>query len=285
MNPNHILILTAVCGVLALAVHTICRKNDWTTQRRLGRRHSIPPPTSEGGFAFLAGFLICLVYSLFFIDTDILLTPEQMRARHLGLALALIWVWAAGRWVDSQNLSHLYTTGVLAIGAAIATGFGFRVETLRVGETVHELGWMVIPGTLLWFVVVSEFFRLLDGLDGLLLIGVGAAVGAQVWILEPEEGYALLLCFSVLPVLIGLFPWRVYPARVELKGIGAYLPGFIFGAITLVGRQKAFTTKAVLLPSIILIAVFSLFALWLLEQHLFLPKGNKKIREPTGGKL
>ena len=109
--------------------------------------------------------------------------------------------------------------------------------------------------------------RILDG---------GAAVCAQIWILESEEGYALLLCYSLLPVLLGMLPWRIYPARIELKGIGAYLPGFIFGAITLVGRQKAFTTKAVLLPSIVLVAVLSLFGLWLLEQHLFLPKGGRR---------
>ncbi|MCA9432010.1 MAG: hypothetical protein KC940_15975 [Candidatus Omnitrophica bacterium] len=281
MNPNHLLILTAVCAILALAVHTICRKKNWTIQRRLGRNKGIPSPTSEGGLVFLLGFLVCLAYSSSFIGRDILLSPAEMKSRHLGLALALIWTWAAGRFVDSKNLSHLYTTAVLTIGAAIATAFGFRIDTLRVGETVFEIGWMSIPGTLLWFVVISEFFRLLDGLDGLLVLGVGAAVSAQIWILEPEEGYALLLCYSLLPVLIGLFPWRIYPARIELKGIGAYLPGFIFGAITLVGRQKAFTTKAVLLPSIVLFAVFSLFALWLLEQHLFPQKGGGR-RERVG---
>jgi len=284
LNPNHLLILTAVSAIVAFAVHTVCRKKNWTIPRRLGRGKPIAEPTSEGGFAFLLAFLICLTYSSFFIDTDILLSPDEMRSRHLGLGFALVVIWAFGRWVDSKDRSHLYTTGVLAIGAGIATSFGFRVETLRVGETVHELGWMTIPGTILWFVVISEFFRLLDGLDGLLILGVGVAVGSQFWILESEEGYALLLCSAILPVLVAILPWRIYPAKMELKGIGAYLPGFVFGAITLVGRQKAFTTKAVLLPSIVLIAVFSLFALWLLEQHLFLPKGGKernKIKAPS----
>ena len=275
MNPNHLLILTAICAVVAFSGHTLCRQLNWTARRRLGRDKPIPPPTSEGGLIFLIGFLIALGYSSFFIDSDLLLSQSEMRTRHLGLGLALVWIWAAGRWVDKKGGSHLYTTSILAVGAAIATGFGFRVETFRMGETVYELGWVSIPGTILWFLVISEFFRLLDGLDGLLLLAVTGAVIAQIWILEPEEGYALLLCDTILPVLIGMIPWRIYPARVELKGIGAYLPGFIFGAITLVGRQKAFTTKAVILPSIILIAVFSLFALWLLEQHLVLPRrGN-----------
>ncbi|KXK32657.1 MAG: hypothetical protein UZ16_OP3001002484 [Candidatus Hinthialibacteria bacterium OLB16] len=103
------------------------------------------------------------------------------------------------------------------------------------------------------------------------------------YVLPFEEGYARALCFCTIPPLLGLLPWRLYPCRIELRGIGAFLPGFMIGAITLVGREKAFTTKAVVLPGIVFIAVFSLFCLWLLEQHLFLPS-RKKIDSETGSR-
>lgn len=272
----HLLILSATSALIAFAVHSLSRSRGWTTGRRLGRSKPIPPPTSEGGLIFLLGFLVCLAYSSRFIGEDILLSAGEMKQAHIGLALALVWIWTVGRWGDSKGLPHLFTTAAVAVGGGIAYAFGFEAQTVRLGESVHDLGVWSAPFTILWLVVVSEFFRLLDGLDGMLLLAVGAAVASQFWILEPEEGYALLLCGALAPVLLGMLPWRIYPARVELRGIGAHLPGFIFGAVTLVGRQKAFTTKAVLIPSIILIAVLSLFALWVLEQRLFLPKGEKK---------
>jgi UDP-GlcNAc:undecaprenyl-phosphate GlcNAc-1-phosphate transferase len=196
-----------------------------------------------------------------------------MQARHLGLGLSLISVWAAGRWADHHKHAHLWTVAILAAGALCLAVSGFLVHTFRVGGTIYDLGWLETPATILWMVIISEFFRLFEGLDGLLVGLVIGAIGLMlVYVLPEEEEYARTLCACALPALLGLFPWRVYPARMELRGIGAFLPGFVFGAITLVGREKAFTTKAVILPAFAAIAVFSLLCLWLLEQHLFLPR-------------
>ena len=272
MSLPLLILETILCCALAGGVHAASRKREWVTPRRLGRKRALPPPTSEGGLAFLLSFLLCLTVSFFFLKDDLLLSVPEMRSRHFGLALSLLWVWGAGKWGDSRGYPRTYTVLVVMMGAAIMAGFGFTVQTIRVGERVFDLGGLAIPATLIWFVAVSEFFRLFDGLDGLLVTLTACAIGLQLAILSEEEGYARALCLATLPPLFGLLPWRVYPARMELRGIGAFLPGFVFGAITLVGRQKAFTTQAVILPSLVLFAVVSLFCLWLLEQHLFLPK-------------
>jgi len=245
------------------------------TPRRLGRKRFPKPPTSEGGAAFLFGFLACLAVSTAYFDRDLLLDLQGMRSHHLGLAFGLCWVWVAGRWGDAKGYPHPFTLLVLMVGAAIAAGFGLTIHTLRIGERVFELGGLAVPFTLLWMVAVSEFFRLFDGLDGLLVGLVLCAIGLQLVVLSEEEGYARILCHAALPPLLGLLPYRVYPARIELRGIGARLPGFVFSAITMAGREKAFTTKAVLLPTLVLIAVFSLLVLWVLEQQLFLPRKGK----------
>ena len=277
MNPITLILLTVVCAILSGAVHWIGRSRNWTTPRRLGRNRFPDPPTSEGGGALLLGFLLCLTVSYRYLDEDFLLARSEMISHHIGLGLGLLWVWGLGRWGDGRRNAHGWTLLALGIAAGVAAAFGFSIRQLRWGGAEYDLGALAIPVTILWFVVVAEFFRLFEGLDGLLCLLAILAVGLQLAVLSPEEGYARLLCLSTLPPLIGVLPWRIYPARMELRGVGAFLPGFAIGAITMVGREKAFTTKAILLPGFVLICVISLFALWLLEQNLFLPKKKKRL--------
>jgi UDP-GlcNAc:undecaprenyl-phosphate GlcNAc-1-phosphate transferase len=267
------LLLTVVSFLLTGLLHFLCFRWGWITARRLGKNRETRPPTSEGGLAFARGCLICLAASYPFLDSDLLLTPSEMRVRHVGLGFALIWVWAFGRWGDRKGFSHAWSLAAVTSGALLLAATGFLIHALSVGGTTQSLGWAAVPVTVLWLVILSEFVRLFEGLDGFLILLVSLGVFLQlVYVLPEEEGYARALCFCTLPPLLGLLPWRLYPARIELRGIGAFLPGFVFGAITVVGREKAFTTKAVVAPTLIVIAVFSLFCLWLLEQHLFLPK-------------
>jgi UDP-GlcNAc:undecaprenyl-phosphate GlcNAc-1-phosphate transferase len=156
---------------------------------------------------------------------------------------------------------------------------GFLIPSLSMGPASVDLGWLTLPVTILWLVAISEFVRLFEGLDGLLVGLVILGVCLQLFVVLPsdeltpgDEGYARALCFCALPPLLGLLPWRLYPAKVELRGIGAFLPGFVYGALTVVGREKAFTTKAVVIPLFVVIVVFSLFCLWILEQRVFLPR-------------
>ncbi|MCK6497759.1 MAG: hypothetical protein KJ050_12260 [Candidatus Omnitrophica bacterium] len=283
MNPNifEVLLLSIGCGLLAGLIHYISLAWNMTTPRRLGKTAHPLPPSSEGGLAFLFGVLICLAYILQYLEEDLWLTPEEMKSRHLGLGASLAWVWGLGRWGDRDGYSHVWSLSAVASGALILALTGFQMHTLRVSGEIHQLGLWSIPATVLWLVVISEFIRLFDGLDGILVcITIGIVLLQYFYVLPFEEGYARALCFCTIPPLLGLLPWRLYPCRIELRGIGAFLPGFMIGAITLVGREKAFTTKAVVLPGIVFIAVFSLFCLWLLEQHLFLPS-RKKIDSET----
>lgn len=268
-----LVLLIVISFLLSGSIHFVSRHLNWVTPRRLGRKKGIDPPTSEGGLAFLLSFLLCLAVSFPFLDNDLLLTGAEMHQRHVGLGLALIWIWAVGRWGDRRRFSHAWSLAAVASGAVLLSITGFLIHGLSVGGSTQDLGWAALPVTVLWLVILSEFIRLFEGLDGVLILIVILGVFLQlVYVLPVEEGYARALCFCALPPLLGLLPWRLYPARIELRGIGAFLPGFVLGAITVVGREKAFTTKAVVFPALIVIAVFSLFCLWLLEQHLFLPK-------------
>ncbi len=267
------LLLTFVSFLLTGVLHLFSRRMGWVTPRRLGRKRVSLSPTSEGGLAFLVPFLICLASSYFFLENDLWLKPEEMQARQVDLGIALVWVWALGRWGDGKGFSHAWSLFAVASGAMYLASTGFLIHGLSVGGNTQELGWYSLPVTVLWLVILSEFVRLFEGLDGILILLACLGVFLQLsYVLPEEEGYARALCFCALPPLLGLLPWRLYPAKIEMRGIGAFLPGFVLGAITVVGREKAFTTKAVVIPTLIVIAVFSFFCLWLLEQHLFLPK-------------
>lgn len=280
MNPDiiQVLVLSIVCGILAGLSHYLSLRLGWTIPRRLGKKKHLLPPTSEGGLAYLAGIILCLLYTFPYLEEDLFLTPDEMEIHHLGLGIGLAWVWALGRWGDYGGFSHIWSLMAVSSGALILALTGFQMHTLRISGETFQLGLFSIPATMVWLLIISEFIRLFDGLDGTLVcVTLGIVLLQFFYVLPYEEGYARGLCFCTIPPLLGLLPWRLYPCRIELRGIGAFLPGFMIGAITLVGREKAFTTKAVVLPGLAFIAVFSLFCLWLLEQHLFLP--NRKKRE------
>lgn len=187
----------------------------------------------------MLSFLICLAVSFPFLKTDLLLTTDEMHTRHVGLGIALVWVWAIGRWGDRRGFSHAWSLAAVASGAVVLSITGFLIHGLSVGGSTQDLGWAAMPVTVLWLVILSEFVRLFEGLDGILVVLVILGVFLQLaFVLPEEEGYARSLCFCTLPPLLGLLPWRLYPARIELRGIGAFLPGFVFGAITVVGREK-----------------------------------------------
>jgi UDP-GlcNAc:undecaprenyl-phosphate GlcNAc-1-phosphate transferase len=207
--------------------------------------------------------------------TDFMLSPNEMKTRHVGLFLVMGLVWGVGRRLDGKQFPHYYLIACLMMGGLVLMGFGFRVPTFQIGQTVFQLEWLSIPVTLLWLLVMAEFFRLFDGLDGLLALSCLAAVIHRFYFLHPLEQYTATLCLCLVPPLIGVLPWTLYPARMEFRGISACLPGFFLGAITLVGREKASTTKLLLFPSLVVILVLSIFCLWLLEQHLFLPSRHK----------
>lgn len=273
MTFTLFLTLTVIAFLVTGILHLFSQYMGWVTPRRLGKGCVATPPTSEGGLAFTVAFLICLTVSYPFLETDLLLKPGEMQDHHVALGSALVWVWILGRLGDRRGFSHVWSLAAVSSGALLLASTGFLIHGLSVGGETQSLGLAAMPVTVLWLVILSEFVRLFEGLDGVLILLTILGVFLQLaYVLPEEEGYARALCFCALPPLLGLLPWRLYPARIELRGIGAFLPGFVLGAITVVGREKAFTTKAVVIPTLIVIAVFSLFCLWLLEQHLFLPK-------------
>lgn len=260
---------------ISYGFHRFYLSRGWTSSRRLGRDRVTTQPSSAGGISLVSVMTVTLLVSVPFLENDILLDRRGMLFHHGGLLVGLLWVWLVGGLFQPCRRFHAWMLLVNAVGAVWLMVAGYGVDTLQLGETVYHLEWSRYAVSLLWIVALATFFRMFEGLDGLLVV---LSVGAVLLILNhlyPDEGYARGLCQALWPALLALLPWRLYPARMELTGSAAYLPGFAIAALTVVSRQKNFTTRTILFPLLVLVAVFAVFGLWVLEQHLFLKQRRR----------
>src|SRR6185436_8543377 len=77
-----------------------------------------------------------------------------------GLVMILGWI------DDTRGVRPWHKVLVQALAGLILYAFGYRIDVLSNPSGV-ELGWLALPITLAWFVVMSNAFNLIDGLDGL----------------------------------------------------------------------------------------------------------------------
>lgn len=141
-----------------------------------------------------------------------------------------------------------FVAQVLAAVLLFSSGFGISHLSLLAGHP--HLGWLVgLPLTILWVVLITNAFNLIDGLDGL---ASGAAlfsalINCVVAVLFHSEAI-LLLTLALAGAIAGFLRYNFNPASIFLGDCGSLLIGFLLSAIALAGSQKAPTAVAVAIP-------------------------------------
>jgi UDP-GlcNAc:undecaprenyl-phosphate GlcNAc-1-phosphate transferase len=125
---------------------------------------------------------------------------------------------------------------------------GLRLDTLPSfsGTPVHLPWGLSLPLTVLWLTGWTNAMNLIDGLDGL-ATGIAMIGMAFLAVLGPEHGMAWGICGAAAGFLCFNFP----RARMFLGDGGAYLLGFLFGALALMdsaGRGVPFLVTALAVP-------------------------------------
>jgi UDP-GlcNAc:undecaprenyl-phosphate GlcNAc-1-phosphate transferase len=138
------------------------------------------------------------------------------------------------------------------LAAGIIVTLGIVIDRVTVLGTVYELGWLSIPATLFWIVIITNAFNLVDGVDGLAsgLVAIAASTCATVLIARGDQAEALLLV-AFVGAVIGFLPYNFNPAEVFLGDSGSLLCGFLLAVTAIAGRQKGATALAVGVPLII----------------------------------
>ncbi|MFI6598990.1 MraY family glycosyltransferase [Nonomuraea sp. NPDC050536] len=183
-----------------------------------------------GGVAILLGTLTCV-----FAAVD----PSMIAILLGGCAVAIL-----GLLDDLQPLSPVVR---LMVEVVVATGVVLNgVRAPLSGQ------WMDIPLTVLWIVLITNAFNLLDNMDGA-LAGIGAVscglLSATAFALGQPSPGLLLAALSAACLGFLLHNWR--PARMFMGDAGSLFLGFTTScsAVLLVSQQGGAAVPAgMLLP-------------------------------------
>jgi UDP-GlcNAc:undecaprenyl-phosphate/decaprenyl-phosphate GlcNAc-1-phosphate transferase len=146
-----------------------------------------------------------------------------------------------------------YSLGV-RINARIPLPFNFDFAFIHINGGI-DVGQFAFPLTILWLVAIPNAVNLIDGMDGL-AAGVSLISAITIWsiAMSPDlhQPYAAWIAAVLAGALLGFLRWNFNPARIFLGDSGAYLAGFMLGAVAITGVMKTATVVTVLLPMLIL---------------------------------
>jgi UDP-GlcNAc:undecaprenyl-phosphate GlcNAc-1-phosphate transferase len=168
----------------------------------------------------------------------------------LGTATAVMILGLIDDWRPLDWRLRLSVQTALAVGLAAS---GIRI-TLFPPLNHPAIGGLL---TVLWVVVLTNAFNLLDNMDGL-AAGVGwiAALlfaGAQV---AAGSLFAPAVLLVLVGALLGFLVHNRYPARLFMGDAGSYFLGFLLGALTVAGTyyryEGGYSSYSVLAPVLVM---------------------------------
>ena len=212
---------------------------------RDGRRMHDHPIPRLGGLAMFLGFLLS---TLLFANID---TQVQ------GMLLGCVVVVTAGVIDDIHPLRWWVKLLLQLAAAGIAVGHGIRIEVFTNPNLFSEgwliLGWLSVPITILWIVLVTNSVNLIDGLDGLAVgvSGIGSVSMLVIALLVSEGNVAIILA-ALAGACIGFIPYNLNPAKIFAGDTGALLLGYVLATMSVIGMFKTYAIVSFLLPFLVL---------------------------------
>lgn len=212
--------------------------------------HRAPVPRL-GGVAVALALVLALGVSVL-LEAQTLITAAPDPRTLLPIIIGAILVFAVGLWDDIDQVTPATKLAVELIGAIVIAGSGLTMTRVTLLGSTYELGLLAAPLTVVWILVVTNAFNLMDGLDGLAagLAAIAAGTCAVVLMARDERASAMLLV-SLVGAIVGFIAHNFHPARIFLGDSGSLLVGFLLAVTAVTGQQKGATTLAVGVPLLI----------------------------------
>lgn len=216
-------------------------------------------------------------------------------AFHLGYVLILQLGWDAYIGFLDADWWHYFlaASGVLLITGIIDDIFGVRPLLKLLGQGVaagimvyHGTGigeltgislpsWVDIVVTVFWFLLITNAFNLIDGLDGL-ATGLGAisALGLfVVCLIRGVPGDALVVLMMV-GACVAFLRYNFHPATIFLGDAGSLFIGFTLAAVALEISANSSLAVTLGLPFLALGVPFfdTMLAIWRRGMRKYFPK-------------
>ena len=213
--------------------------------------HDKPIPRL-GGVAIFLAFIVSL--ALLVLNKEMFLDVVVREPRLPFFLVGLTASFLLGVWDDIRRLS----SGTKFLGQLLIAVFSFYaginitlVSLPFVGSV--PLGYLALPATVFWFLLVINAINLIDGLDGL-ASGICLFVSITIMVICLLENKLVeAIGFAALGgALIGFLRYNFNPASIFMGDGGSYFLGYFIAALSILGAIKSQVATAMLIPVIAL---------------------------------
>jgi UDP-GlcNAc:undecaprenyl-phosphate GlcNAc-1-phosphate transferase len=245
----------------------------WVAAPVSGRHiHEVPLPRL-GGVAIYATF-VAVIGSLTAASQLFHFNPGFSPYTALVLVGGGTMVFLLGLYDDARSTNPYVKIIVQSLAAALLFFSGFGVFRLPLFGFEH-FGWVALPLTILWVLLITNAFNLIDGLDGL---AAGSSLFSTMTVfivsLISQDSLVATLTLALAGSILGFLRFNFNPATIFLGDSGSLFIGFMLSALALAGSQKTPTVVAVAIPVVsfglpVLETTLSVLRRWLNGQPLF----------------
>lgn len=221
----------------------------WVDKPNVGRHFHSKPVPRIGGVAILLAFLCATVIS--FILARLTTAGNSVSANTVLAVLApASIIFLIGLYDNLRPLKPTWKFIIQGAAGVLLYFGGFGIYQFDFFSTNHPLRAFVgFPLTILWVVLITNAFNLIDGLDGL---AAGSALFSTIVIfvvsLVRHNSVVSLLTIILAGSILGFLRFNFNPATIFLGDSGSLFIGFMLAALGLSSSDKATTMVAVAIP-------------------------------------
>ena len=247
------MIVLLLLGGLALAVSLVLTPVVRNTTRRWGlvdhpdavrKLHQRPVPRLGGVAIFLSYVVVFGLLKALGLQWPVL-SLDGTPWSWLTIAAVLI-VFGTGVIDDLVGLNAWQKLLGQVTAAVVAYASGVQIHSLD-GHPVAM--WWSLPLTVLWLIICSNAFNLIDGMDGL-AAGLGFLATATMFIaafVHHNTGL-MILTLPLCGALLGFLRYNFNPASIFLGDCGSLTLGFLLGAFGVLSSDKSATLLGLTAP-------------------------------------
>jgi UDP-GlcNAc:undecaprenyl-phosphate GlcNAc-1-phosphate transferase len=235
--------------ILTPWVREYAHSRRWVSEPTSDRHIHKRPVPRVGGIAICGSFVLAALLAM--------LVPRpwglhfSVPARGIACVCGSIAIIVLlGLYDDIRGIGPYAKFAIQAVAATLLYAGGIGVQRLDLYSAGHSLRTLVaLPLTIIWVLLITNAFNLIDGLDGL---AAGSAFFSTIVLfamslLVPHFAVAMLT-IVLAGVILGFLPYNFHPASIFLGDSGSMFIGFILAALALAGSEKAPIMIAVAIP-------------------------------------
>lgn len=211
----------------------------------LRRRHQNAVPRVGGVAVILA-----VAAAIFFVRGSI-----SADRGLVGVLAGCLIVAAVGLFDDVRGASPRLKVVAQLLAASVAWWFAPQFSGFAVGYTSEfALGLLGLPVLMLWVVVISNGYNLIDGINGLASsVGIVGALATAAISLALGNGGEALLSVALAAALAGFIRFNFPAARIFLGDAGSLSIGFLLALLTFRGASRPSGSVVLVVPLLALL--------------------------------